>query len=60
MVTSHQVLKVCAGKRTGEKTFITSMRLALAGRYGDKAVGVGGVFLLEKGKAKIHVMVRHL
>ena len=34
------------------------MRNTLAGRYGDQPVGMGGVFLIEKGKAKIHVMVR--
>ena len=33
------------------------MRNTLAGRYGDQPVGMGGVFLIEKGKAKIHVMV---
>ena len=33
------------------------MRHTLAGRYGDKPVGMGGVFVIEKGKAKIHVMV---
>ena len=34
------------------------MRNTLAGRYGDQPVGMGGVFVIEKGKAKIHVMVR--
>lgn len=49
-----------AGKRTGDKNFVTCMRLALADHYGDKAVGMGGTFLIEKGKAKTHIMVRAL
>lgn len=52
-----QVLKVCASKRTGKENFITCMRHTLAGRYGDQPVGMGGVFGIEKGKAKIHIMV---
>lgn len=53
-----KVLKVCASKRTGDENFVTCMRNTLAGRYGDQPVGMGGVFLIEKGKAKIHVMPR--
>ncbi|XP_020628436.1 ester hydrolase C11orf54 homolog [Orbicella faveolata] len=52
----HQVLKVCASKRTGDENFITCMRHTLAGHYGNRPVGVGGVFVIEKGKAKIHIM----
>jgi len=33
------------------------MREALAAKYGDKTVGMGGVFVIEKGKAKFHIMV---
>ena len=32
------------------------MRLALGKHYGDKAVGLGGAFLIKKGNAKLHVM----
>lgn len=53
-----KVLKVCASKRTGNENFITCMRRALARRFGDNPVGLGGVFVIEKGKAKIHVMPR--
>lgn len=53
-----KVLKVSASKRTGEENFITCMRHTLARYYGDKPVGLGGVFVIEKGKAKIHVMPR--
>jgi len=55
----HQVLKVTASKRTGDENFVTCMRHALARNYGDRPVGLGGVFVIEKGKAKIHVMVSH-
>ncbi len=26
-------------------------------RYGEKSVALGGTFVLQKGKAKIHIMV---
>jgi len=52
-----KVLKVCASRRTGNENFITCMRHVLARYYGDSPVGLGGVFVIEKGKAKIHVMV---
>ena len=55
----HQVLKVTASKRTGDENFVTCMRHTLARHYGDESVGLGGVFVIEKGKAKIHVMVSH-
>ena len=55
----HQVLKVTASKRTGDENFVTCMQHALARHYGDEPVGLGGVFVIEKGKAKIHVMVSH-
>ena len=49
---------MCASKRTGKENFVTCMRHTLATRYGDQPVGMGGVFVIEKGEAKIHVMVR--
>lgn len=51
-----KVLKVICKKRIGSKDFIASIRTALAEHYGDKTVGLGGVFLLKNGKAKQHVM----
>ncbi|XP_031549527.1 ester hydrolase C11orf54 homolog [Actinia tenebrosa] len=51
-----KVVRAKASKRTGNNNFITAMRLALAEHYGSKTVGLGGVFLIEKGKAKFHVM----
>lgn len=37
------------------------MRQSLDHYYGNiKTVGIGGVFLIEKGQAKLHVMVGYL
>ena len=44
--------------RTGPENFITCMRKQLASHYGDKPVAMGGVFLIAKGKANLHIMVR--
>ncbi|XP_069135567.1 ester hydrolase C11orf54 homolog [Argopecten irradians] len=51
-----KVLEVKAGKRTGEENFVSCMRKTLQSYYGDKMVALGGVFLIEKGKAKLHIM----
>ncbi|KAK2153234.1 hypothetical protein NP493_2342g00003 [Ridgeia piscesae] len=51
-----KVLEVKAANRTGDKDIIQCMRMSLSARYGEKLMGLGGVLLLEKGKAKIHVM----
>ena len=32
------------------------MRNALKEKFGEEVVAVGGVFLIEEGKAKLHVM----
>ncbi|XP_071790403.1 ester hydrolase C11orf54 homolog [Asterias amurensis] len=51
-----KVLEVKASKRTSEKDFVAAMREVLKARYGDKPVGLGGSFLIEKGKAWLHIM----
>lgn len=51
-----KVLKVSCKKRIGEDDFIASIRKTLAAHYKEKAVGLGGTFLLKEGKAKQHVM----
>ncbi|OWF48632.1 ester hydrolase C11orf54 homolog [Mizuhopecten yessoensis] len=53
---SGKVLEVKAGKRTGEENFVSCMRKTLKSYYGDKIVALGGVFLIEKGKANLHIM----
>ncbi|XP_032236161.1 ester hydrolase C11orf54 homolog isoform X2 [Nematostella vectensis] len=51
-----KVLKVEASKRTGDENFVTCMRLALGSYYGNRAVGIGGTFMIAKGKANFHIM----
>lgn len=53
-----QVLEVKASKRTGDQNYMSCIRNCLAEKYGDQPVGLGGTFLVEKGKAKLHIMVR--
>ena len=52
-----QVIEVKASVRTGKDDFVLSLRKSLKDFYGDKVVGLGGVFLIEKGSAHIHIMV---
>ena len=48
-----EVIEVKVKKRIGEENFVTCMRKALLAKYPDKAVGVGGTFLIKSGKAKV-------
>ncbi|KAK3070631.1 hypothetical protein LTR53_010115 [Teratosphaeriaceae sp. CCFEE 6253] len=52
------VLKVTARSRRGEqKSFTECIRHALTAAYGnDRQVGIGGVFVIKKGRALYHVM----
>lgn len=52
-----QVLEVKASCRIGEENLMSCLRKALQARYGEKPVALGGVFLVEKGKANLHIMV---
>jgi hypothetical protein len=45
-----------ASCRTGPTNFVTTMREGLTSHFGAKPVGLGGVFLIKCGKAKLHVM----
>lgn len=51
-----KVIKVHTKKRKGNDDFIASIRKTLAQHFGDKLVGLGGVFVLQQGKAKQHIM----
>ena len=53
------VLEVRAEIRTGNENFVSCMRKTLQKKYGERPVALGGVFLIEKGKAKLHVMVNN-
>ena len=67
-----QVIRVHARKRTSDANFVSCLRLALKDKYGDQVpeqrrcqlridafqpVAIGGVFLIQQGRAKLHVMV---
>ncbi|TRY57328.1 hypothetical protein DNTS_024926 [Danionella cerebrum] len=52
-----KVIEVKACRRTGEDSLVACMRQTMAAHYGEKSVALGGTFLLQKGKAKIHIMV---
>jgi len=53
---SGPVLRVRAKTRTGTKNLVSAMREALVDAFPDKSIGLGGVFNIVSGKAKIHVM----
>ncbi|XP_010282184.1 PREDICTED: ester hydrolase C11orf54 homolog isoform X3 [Phaethon lepturus] len=51
-----EVIEVKANGRTGELNFVSCLRQILEKHYGEKPVGMGGTFIIQKGKAKIHIM----
>ncbi|XP_035757089.1 ester hydrolase C11orf54 homolog isoform X2 [Egretta garzetta] len=51
-----KVIEVKANGRTGELNFVSCLRQILEKHYGEKPVGMGGTFIIQKGKAKIHIM----
>ncbi|NXK24478.1 CK054 hydrolase, partial [Arenaria interpres] len=51
-----KVIEVKANGRTGELNFVSCLRQILEKHYGEKPVGMGGTFVIQKGKAKIHIM----
>nr|XP_011744217.1 ester hydrolase C11orf54 homolog [Macaca nemestrina] len=53
-----KVIEVKAKRRTGPLNFVTCMRQTLEKHYGNKPVGMGGTFIIQKGKVKSHIMVR--
>lgn len=46
-----------AKKRKGSENYISCIRKTLAAHYGERPIGLGGVFVMENGKARLHVMV---
>nr|XP_015223292.1 PREDICTED: ester hydrolase C11orf54 homolog isoform X1 [Lepisosteus oculatus] len=55
---SGKVIEVKASRRTGAISLVTSMRKTLEIHYNDKYIAMGGTFVIQKGKAKTHVMPR--
>ncbi|CAG8918959.1 unnamed protein product [Penicillium salamii] len=51
-----EVLHIKAKGRLGHLNFPESIQELLRVKYGDRLVSMGGVFLVTKGKTKLHVM----
>ncbi|XP_014784110.1 ester hydrolase C11orf54 homolog [Octopus bimaculoides] len=51
-----KVIEVKASKRIGDDNFPTAIRKTLKSQYGSEPVALGGVFIIENGKAKLHIM----
>ncbi|KAM8976507.1 ester hydrolase C11orf54 homolog [Pelodytes ibericus] len=51
-----KVIEVKVKKRIGEENFVSCMRKSLTDHYGQDAVGIGGTFIIQEGKAKLHIM----
>lgn len=50
------VLKITASSRTGTLNFTDAIRKALKDAYGERTISLGGVFLISRGRANLHVM----
>lgn len=50
------VLHITACSRKGSLNFTEVVRKALKDTYGTRTVSLGGVFIISRGKAKLHVM----
>ncbi|XP_056140748.1 ester hydrolase C11orf54 homolog isoform X2 [Lampris incognitus] len=53
-----QVIEVRAKRRTGAESLVGALRKTLEAHYPDKSLALGGTFVIQKGKAKIHIMPR--
>lgn len=53
-----KVIEVRAKRRTGNLSLVTSLRTTLESQYPEKSLALGGTFIIQKGKAKIHIMPR--
>lgn len=53
-----KVIEVRAKQRTGEQSIVAALRKTLEDHYPDKSLALGGTFVIQKGKAKIHIMPR--
>ncbi|XP_068186792.1 ester hydrolase C11orf54 homolog isoform X2 [Antennarius striatus] len=53
-----KVIEVRAKKRTGNYSIVTALRKTLEDHYPEKSLALGGTFVIQKGKAKIHIMPR--
>lgn len=51
-----KVIEVKVRQRTGKLNFVTCLRQTIEDHYGEKPVGMGGTFVVQKGKVKTHIM----
>ncbi|KAG0647978.1 Ester hydrolase [Hyphodiscus hymeniophilus] len=54
--SSGPVLKIEAKIRTGRPNFTDTIQSALKAKFGERLISMGGVFVIKKGKANLHVM----
>ena len=55
-----RVLKIHVKKRIGKENYTEAIRAVLLSKYGqEKPVSMGGVFLINSGVAKLHIMPKH-
>lgn len=55
-----KVLKIHTKKRIAEENYTEAIRATLLTHYGrDKPISMGGVFLINKGVAKLHIMPKY-
>ena len=50
------VIKIEAKVRTGKLNFTETIQKALRAKFGNRTISIGGVFVIKKGKANLHVM----
>lgn len=51
-----QVLRIVAQERQGPEDFITAIRNVLKDQFPGQQIAMGGVFVIRKGKANLHIM----
>ena len=49
-------LHIKASSRMGKLNFTDTMQKAIKDTYGDRLISLGGVFLIKRGRSKLHVM----
>lgn len=55
-----KVLKIHVKKRVGKENYTEAIRAVLLAKYGsEKPISTGGVFLINSGTAKLHIMPKH-
>ncbi|VDM28710.1 unnamed protein product [Toxocara canis] len=52
----RKVLRIRAAKRNGEMNYPEAIQKALGAHYGDTLVSLAGLFVLQKGKVRMHVL----